>query len=320
MHYDYSVNFVKEQSQEDQDAFREKMEDVLSDCVFVGIRAVDALTDSGMKSVSLIATSDPAITRLVDLHQGEQALGYPDSSGVYISGKLASLAGVEAGDMLEIQLDTQERVVLPVTGVFDNYVNHYAFLTAEAYEHFFEEPVAYSAALAEAGEDDIHAVAARLQSGKGVAAVTVNADFRDMISDTLVSMDAMIVLIVACAVALSFVVSYNLCNINITERVREIATIKVLGFYPRETRAYVFRESIVLTFMGTLVGIPLGIWFHGFVLQKVQVDMVSFRASIAGTSFVLAVVLTFAIIAAVNLMLRGKIDRIHMAESLKSVE
>ena len=141
-----------------------------------------------------------------------------------------------------------------------------------------------------------------------------------MIRDTLVSMDAMIVLVVACAVALSFVVSYNLCNINITERVREIATIKVLGFYPKETHDYVFRESVVLTLMGTMVGIPLGIWFHGFVLKQVQVDMVSFRARISGLSFALAVVITFAIIAAVSLMLRGKIDKIHMAESLKSVE
>ena len=320
MLYDYSVNFVKEQSEKDQDTFREKMGDVLTDCVFVGIRAVDAQTDSGLKSVSVMVTSDPGITRLVDLHDGDRPLGYPDENGAFISSRLAELAGVKAGDILEIQLDTKERIELPVTGVFDNYVNHFAFMTAEAYGEIFGETVEYTAALAETGEEDVHAVAARLQKGKGVAAVTVNQDFRDMISDTLVSMDAMIVLVVVCAAALSFVVSYNLCNINITERVREIATIKVLGFYPRETHAYVFRESLVLTVMGTMVGIPLGIWFHGFVLAQVQVDMVSFRARITLLSFALAVVITFAIIGMVNLMLRGKIDRIHMAESLKSVE
>ncbi len=320
MLYDYSISFVKAQSQADQEAFRDKMADVLTDCVFAGTKAVDAVTDTGMKNVSILATSDPAMTRLVNLHQGDTALDYPADDGVLISGKLAKLAGVKAGDTLVVQLDSKERVELPVSGVFDNYVNHFAFMTAEGYAAVFGEPVEYTTALAETGEADIHAVAAQLQKGKGVAAVTVNQDFRDMITDMMVSLDAVIVLVVACAVALSFVVSYNLCNINITERIREIATIKVLGFYPRETHAYVFRESIVLTGMGTFVGIPLGIWFHCFVLAQVQVDMVSFRERISGLSFVLAVVITFAIIGVVNLMLRGKIDRIHMAESLKSVE
>ncbi len=320
MLYDYSVNFVKEQSQKDQDAFREKMDDVLTDCVFVGMRAVDAVTETGMKNVSVMATSDPAITKMVDLHHGSTPLGYPDDDGVFISSKLAELAGVKAGDSLQIQLDTKERVELPVSGVFDNYVNHFAFVTAEGYEKCFGEPVAYTAALAESGEEDVYTVAAQLQKGKGVAAVTINQDFRSMISDMLVSLDAVVALVVACAVALSFVVSYNLCNINITERVREIATIKVLGFYPKETHAYVFRESVVLTAMGTVVGIPLGIWLHRFVLAQIQVDMVSFHARVSSISFVLAVVITFAIIGFVDLLLRGKIDRIHMAESLKSVE
>ena len=125
---------------------------------------------------------------------------------------------------------------------------------------------------------------------------------------------------VGCAVALSFVVSYNLCNINITERTREIATIKVLGFYPNETEAYVFRESVVLTFLGILAGIPMGIWLHRFVLDQIQVDMVSFPIRITWVSYLLAMVLTFAMNIGVDLVLRKKIAAIDMAESLKSVE
>ena len=320
MHYDYSISFATGQTSKNQEDFREKMDDVLTDCVFVGMRAVDAFTDSGLKNVSVVATSDPAITQLVDLHQGNTPLGYPDASGVFISSKLAALAGIKAGDNLKIQLESKEQLSLPVSGVFDNYVNHFAYMTEEAYEKFFGEPVEYTGALAETDDADVHTVAAKLQKGKGVVNVTVMQDFRSMINDTLVSLDAVVALVVACAVALSFVVSYNLCNINITERVREIATIKVLGFYPKETHAYVFRESVVLTAMGTVVGVPLGIWLHRFVLAQIQVDMVSFRARIAWPSFVLAVVITFAIIGAVDLLLRGKIDRINMAESLKSVE
>ena len=129
-----------------------------------------------------------------------------------------------------------------------------------------------------------------------------------------------LVLVVACAMALSLVVSYNLCNINITERQREIATIKVLGFYPKETYSYVFRETMALTAMGVVVGLPLGKWFHSFVINQVQVDMVSFHIRISLLSYALAVVITFVTIMLVEMLLRGKINKIHMAESLKSVE
>ena len=115
-------------------------------------------------------------------------------------------------------------------------------------------------------------------------------------------------------------VSYNLININITERAREIATIKVLGFYRWETYSYVFREALVLTGLGCVVGIPMGIWLHRFVMDRVQVDMVSFRVRISPWSYLLALLLTLLLTFVVDALLIRKIDRIHMAESLKSVE
>ena len=204
--------------------------------------------------------------------------------------------------------------------IYDNYINHYICMTGEAYAKWFGEEPAYKTAFASTEQEDLSQLAAHLQKADGVVNVTPSSEFRSMISDTLSSLDAVIVLIVACAVALSLVVSYNLCNINITERQREIATIKVLGFYPKETYSYIFRETMVLTAMGVVVGVPLGIWLHSFVLGQVQVGMVSFRAYISPLSYVLSVGITFATIVAVELMLRGKINRIHMAESLKSVE
>ena len=123
-----------------------------------------------------------------------------------------------------------------------------------------------------------------------------------------------------CAIALAFVVTYNLININITERVREIATIKVLGFYRKESHSYVFRESILLTIMGTIVGVPLGIWLHTFIMNAIKVDFVCFQVQISLLSFVLAVALTTLVTLVVNRILSAKIDQINMAESLKSVE
>ena len=318
--YDYTIVFNEHQTPQQQADFLAEEGAELEHCVFVSSVAVSGLTEKGSRDVTVIATDDPDITNLLRLHEGERDLGYPDGNGVYISEKLARLADVAAGDILTVQTDDNQLVDLPVDGVYDNYVYHYVCMTGSAYEHWFGETPEYKTAYATAAGENLNQVAAEVQTADGVVNVTLANDFRDMIADTLSSLDAVIILVVACAVALSLVVSYNLCNINITERQREIATIKVLGFYPKETYSYVFRETIALTAMGVVVGIPLGIWLHGFVLGQVQVDMVSFHSQISLLSYALAVVITFVSIILVEMLLRGKINQIHMAESLKSVE
>ena len=163
-------------------------------------------------------------------------------------------------------------------------------------------------------------MAARLNQRSHVSNVSLSRDFQNMIADTMESLNAVIALVVGCALALSFVVSYNLININITERVREIATIKVLGFYQGETYSYVFREGLILTCLGCVVGIPVGIWLHQFVMERIQVDMVSFRVRISPWSYLLALALTILITVVADALVMRKIDKIDMAESLKSVE
>lgn len=134
------------------------------------------------------------------------------------------------------------------------------------------------------------------------------------------SMNYIIWLVIISAGALAFVVLFNLSNINITERQREIATIKVLGFYRRETSSYVFRENMVLTLLGSLLGLPFGYLLHRFVMSQIKIDLVSFNVRIAAVSYILSVVLTFVFAFIVELFMRKKIDRIDMAESLKSIE
>ena len=133
-------------------------------------------------------------------------------------------------------------------------------------------------------------------------------------------MNYIIWLVIISAGALAFVVLFNLSNINITERQREIATIKVLGFYRRETSSYVFRENMVLTLLGSLVGLPFGYLLHRFVMSQIKIDLVSFNVRIAAVSYIIAVVITFVFAFIVELFMRKKIDRIDMAESLKSIE
>ena len=129
-----------------------------------------------------------------------------------------------------------------------------------------------------------------------------------------------ILVIILCAAGLAFIVLYNLTNINITERVREIATIKVLGFYKKETAAYVFRENLVLTFVGALAGLVLGKYFHQFVMDAIKVDMVSFDVQIKPVSYVYSILLTIGFAWFVNWFMGKKLDKISMTESLKSVD
>ena len=139
-------------------------------------------------------------------------------------------------------------------------------------------------------------------------------------SNMMSSLNYIVLLIILSAAGLAFVVIYNLTNINITERLREIATIKVLGFFRRETSAYVLRENLALTALGTAVGLGLGVLLHKFVMAQIVVDLVSFRTEIYPASFVISALLTFVFNFIVNLFMEIKLEKINMAESLKSVD
>ena len=155
---------------------------------------------------------------------------------------------------------------------------------------------------------------------KGVVSLNVVPELKDRVDKMMVMMNAVIWVVIGSAGALAFIVLINLSNINITERKREIATIKVLGFYHTETGSYVFRENFVLTLMGAFLGLPLGILLHSFVISQIKVDMVSFKTIIFGRSFAFAIVIVIGFSLVVDLLMRRKLDRIDMAESMKAVE
>ena len=165
-----------------------------------------------------------------------------------------------------------------------------------------------------------YALGAALASNSRVASVTVSEALQDIVDNTMKSLDYIVGLVVVCACALALVVLFNLCNISITERVREIATVKVLGFYHRETLNYVFREILLLTFCGALVGLPAGWALHRFIMQNIRISLVSFHIHVTPLSYALAFAATLLLAVAVCLCLIRKIDRISMAESLKSIE
>ncbi len=288
----------------------------------VSLMAAGDLRAGGMtKSVYIVASDDPEITRIIDLHRSGETVAYPGEGEILLTEKIAGITGTNVGDTVEISISDTEKASFKVSGIVENYVMNYAYLTGETYAKAYEtayEPKTLLIRTAEGADE--YALSAALTQRDDVAAVSVTTDTRRMIDNMMQSLNYVVALVLASAGALAFVVLFNLGNINISERVREIATIKVLGFHKSETGAYVFRESLLLTLMGIGVGLPLGVLLHAFVMDQIRVDMVSFKYTTAPLSYFLTVALVLLFSLITDRILRRKIAKIDMAESLKSNE
>ena len=208
------------------------------------------------------------------------------------------------------------------TGIVENYVYHYAYMGPALYEQLMGKAPDYRTVLAVTTSDpDLRVQFSNdLLAAGGVKTVAYNDETIDAYRDMMSSVNMIVVVLVTAAAALAFIVLYNLTNINITERMREIATLKVLGFTPREMNAYIFREIFLLAAIGCAVGLVLGVWMEGFVVVTAEVDQIMFGRAIHPTSFLLAFLLTMLFTVLVMLAMRGKLRRIDMVESLKSNE
>lgn len=316
-HYDIAVTFSVPMDAAKQESFRAQFPS-MARCVFAHTGSFEAYGGKNISNVTVLATDDADISSLISLHDGDREIAYPQT-GAVIDRHLADSQGLKVGDTLSLRVSDAKTVEVPVTDICDNYVYHYAFLTVETYESLFGEACEFTTAFVQA-QNDPYALGAELSDAGRVAAVTVTDALREMVSNTMKSLDAVVALVVVSACALALVVLFNLCNISITERVREIATVKVLGFFPSETLTYVFREIILLTVLGALVGIPAGKALHHYVISEIRIDLVSFNIRVAPLSYALAFAITILLGGLVCLLLSKKITRIPMAESLKSVE
>ena len=263
-------------------------------------------TDSFGDFFKLYDVSDPAHSRELSLPAKGEAL---------ICSSLARRYQISKGDSIILRDEDMNSVSVTVRDIFENHVYNYVIAN---YEDFNEE--LNSCYVNFADDKDIYQTQTTLAKNKNVTYVTLFEDFKIRMTNMMKSLNLVVIVVILSAAGLAFIVLYNLTNINITERLREIATIKVLGFYPAETSQYVFRENIILTVFGMLAGLLLGKWLHGFVMSKIIVDMVDFQVRIAPASYLFSMLLTMAFTCLVNLIMRGKLEGINMAEALKSVE
>ncbi len=285
-------------------------------------KTIDLVTDKGTKSIHMVAVENPdEVGDFISLHTKKQEpIAYPKEGEAVLSKKVAETYGVKKGDTILLRDSDNNEMSLKVTGICENHIYNYVYIAPESYEKQIGDVVFKNVYVSLPDASDIHEVSAVLMKADGVTAVTVNSDMLNRISQMMSCMNYIVIVIIICAGALAFIVLYNLNNINITERVREIATIKVLGFYPKETASYVFRENMVLTAIGCGLGLILGKWFHRFVMGEIQIDMVSFNVQINAVSYLFSVLLTMGFAWIVNCMMTGKLERINMAESLKSID
>lgn len=285
-------------------------------------KTIDLVTDKGTKSIHMVAVENPdEVGDFISLHTKKQEpIAYPKEGEAVLSKKVAETYAVKKGDTILLRDSDNNEMHLKVTGICENHIYNYVYIAPESYEKQIGDVVFKNVYVRLPDASDIHEVSAALMKADGVTAVTVNSDMLSRISQMMSCMNYIVIIIIICAGALAFIVLYNLNNINITERVREIATIKVLGFYPKETASYVFRENMVLTAIGCGLGLILGKWFHRFVMGEIQIDMVSFNVQINAVSYLFSVLLTMGFAWIVNCMMTGKLERINMAESLKSID
>ena len=259
-----------------------------------------------------------------DLH--ERIGGEPtpiQADGVVLTEKMAATLGVQAGDSVTLEDGDGNTAQFTVTGVCEHYVFNYVYMSAECYARAFGQEPEWNAVMSRLADDSQQtrsAVSTALLAMDEVASLNFTQDTEAMVLNMLEAIDAVVVLIIVCAASLAFVVLYNLTNINIAERVKEIATIKVLGFYDREVSAYVMRETVALTIIGALFGLAGGIALHRFVIYTVEVDAVMFGRTIDPSSFVYSLALTMLFSLIVNLLMGRKLKHISMVESMKAPE
>ena len=329
MKYDLKVTFDDSYKQQMIEDAAKEAHDKMDFAFDYALVLSDTVKNNGsnyVRDVEMFISDDPDVEKIFGINDYKtgEALPWPSDGEVAVSGKLAEKNHVKAGDYITVMYgDDEHEVKLKVSSVFTNYTFHYILMTPSTYREAFGKnynPGTLLAATEHKTAAESYKIASYLSDNHDVKTWASTADSRESFANTMERMNYIIVLVVSCAAALAFIVLFNLNNINITERIREIATLKVMGFNRKETGAYVTRENVILVLLGFLAGIPLGFLLHRYVMAQIAMDMIMYQIRIVFVSYVYSLGFVLAFSAIVNLIMRAKIEKIDMAESLKSAE
>lgn len=287
--------------------------------------SVDVTNGQALKSATLLVPGDmERFGDFIDLRtrKGHTPLTL-DDTGVVITEKLSMLLDVQAGDTVDLRDADNQVYTCRIAGITENYAMHYVYMSDALYTQLTgRQPVnnAILCQLSDTSEAAENALSTRLLEQECVTSTSFNTGLRQNFSDMISSMDVVIVVLILSAAALAFIVLFSLITINIDERRRELATLKVLGFYDGETAMYIYRENIILTLLGILAGLVAGRLLEAFVVTTVEVDMVMFSRTVNWFNYLIAAAMTAVFALLVNLLMTRVIKKIDMVESMKSVE
>lgn len=287
---------------------------------YINVRedSVDIIDKETISSVHLISYDSEQITEYWGLLKDGEKIPLPAKGEALISPKIAEKFSLSAGDTFEIRNADMKTVKVKVADMFDNHIMDYVILSNVTYSELYGTWSSNTALIKTSA--DCEKIAMKLTQIAGVTGVVQIDVTEKNISDALASLNYIILLAVAFSAALAFVVIFNLTNINIAERRREIATVQVLGFYPNETESYVLKENLILSIIASIIGLPLGKLFHTIVMSLAKIDAVTFNNTITPVSYLLAFVSSVFFALVVNQFMKRQIAKINMAESLKAVE
>lgn len=297
----------------------------ISDYMLMKEQSIEVGSDSKEKSVYLIVPeSTKRLEEFIRFRTREAHKAVPfTGSGVILSEKLANQLQAKAGTEIYIKLDGNKKVKVRVEGITEHYISHYIYMSPELYQEVFGKQIEFKQVIAktvDTKEEFESTLSSELLKNKEVSAIRfttgISKDFRKIIK----SLNYVILVLIFSAGALAFIVLYNLANVNVTERLRELATIKVLGFFDREVSAYVDRESVLLTLIGMLLGLVLGVFLHKYIIVTAEIDYVMFGRIVKPMSYVYAGILTIFFSLLVNIVMHLRLKKISMVESLKSVD
>ena len=288
-------------------------------------KTTDITANGKSFSAAIFVPEEPKLLKsMIHLNDRVSRADIPfGDNSVVITEKLANQLHVGVGSSITVKNSADHEVSFRVTGVTENYVYHYAYISPSLYESTMGEKPDYNevdAICTVTEEAQKKELTQSVMSQEGVGTLTYTKEIISRYDSMIQSMNVIVLVLIISAGMLAFIVLYNLTNINVTERQRELATIKVLGFFDKEVSAYIFRETALLTIIGCIFGLGLGILLHAFVVQTAEVDMIMFGRVIKPLSYVWSAAFTLLFGVIVNLVMYRKLKRIDMEESLKSVD
>ncbi|WMM26446.1 FtsX-like permease family protein [Tissierella sp. MB52-C2] len=283
------------------------------------------ISDTIEKDISIITPRNTAnIDKFIQLQsrKGEKKLNI-EEKGVVITEQISKALDVDIGDEITLVNNEKYEARAKITGITENYTFNYVYISPSYYEEVFQEKVEFNEAigtLSDTSKEFEDKLSRALIKQEGINSVSFNTSIKENFEDTIRSLNYVVVVMIISAGVLAFVVLYNLTNVNISERIREIATIKVLGFYDNEVSVYIYRENTILTVIGALAGLIMGIFLHRFIMTTVEMDNIMFGLKLEWKSYIFSILLTLIFAILVNFAMYYKLKKVEMVESLKSVD